>query len=224
MDGSRSDDADSLTRLQRVWNGLLFAKNDLELVGLQFRLPQGFAAAVMPVTATAITTDTHGLTAGEVEIPTGDLRIPGYRAKPAGSTAFPVVWWCKEIFWHPRTSRTAGVWRRMGISRWRLISMHARARLRISKSPGDFRGWFRILSPTPGDGISTRQWVGGERRGRYQPSGCNRLLLGGRIVWLYAAYSSQLKAGAAWYGRLAGPTSEKQPKNPIDIVNDLKAR
>ncbi len=45
---------------------------------------------------------------------------------------------------------------------------------------------------------------------------------GGRIVWLYAAHSSQLKAGAAWYGRLAGPTSEKQPKNAVDIVRDLK--
>ncbi|HCC59139.1 MAG TPA: carboxymethylenebutenolidase, partial [Solibacterales bacterium] len=25
---------------------------------------------------------------------------------------------------------------------------------------------------------------------------------GGRIVWLYAAHSSQLKAGVAWYGRI----------------------
>ena len=46
---------------------------------------------------------------------------------------------------------------------------------------------------------------------------------GGRIVWLYAAHSRKLKAGAAWYGRLAGPTSELQPKNPVDIAGDLKA-
>ncbi len=46
---------------------------------------------------------------------------------------------------------------------------------------------------------------------------------GGRIVWLYAAHSANLKAGAAWYGRLAGPTTELQPKNPVDIAKDLKA-
>jgi carboxymethylenebutenolidase len=46
---------------------------------------------------------------------------------------------------------------------------------------------------------------------------------GGRIVWLYAAHNPKLKAGAAWYGRLAGPTSELQPKNPVDIAKDLKA-
>jgi carboxymethylenebutenolidase len=42
-------------------------------------------------------------------------------------------------------------------------------------------------------------------------------------VWLYAAHNPALKAGAAWYGRLAGPTSELQPKNPVDIAHDLKA-
>jgi carboxymethylenebutenolidase len=42
-------------------------------------------------------------------------------------------------------------------------------------------------------------------------------------VWLYAAQSAKLKAGAAWYGRLAGPTTGLQPKNPVDIARDLKA-
>src|SRR5580658_9182723 len=62
------------------------------------RLPQGFAAAVMPVTAATITTDTNGLTAGEVEIPAGDLRIPAYRAKPASGASFPTILVVQEIF------------------------------------------------------------------------------------------------------------------------------
>ncbi len=37
---------------------------------------------------------------------------------------------------------------------------------------------------------------------------------GGRIVWLYAAHSKQLKAGVAWYGRLVGDPSELLPKHP----------
>jgi carboxymethylenebutenolidase len=50
---------------------------------------------------------------------------------------------------------------------------------------------------------------------------------GGRIVWLYAAHNPNLKAGVAWYGRLAPPPPERanplQPKHPLEIAKDLKA-
>ncbi len=46
---------------------------------------------------------------------------------------------------------------------------------------------------------------------------------GGRITWLYAAHNSKLKAGVAWYGRLVGDPTGLQPKNPIDLVPELKA-
>jgi len=46
---------------------------------------------------------------------------------------------------------------------------------------------------------------------------------GGRIVWLYAAHNPELKAGVAWYGRVEGPGTELQPKNPIELVKDVKA-
>ena len=44
---------------------------------------------------------------------------------------------------------------------------------------------------------------------------------GGRIVWLYAAHNAAVKAGVAWYGPLVRDGTPLQPKNPIDIVNDL---
>jgi carboxymethylenebutenolidase len=46
---------------------------------------------------------------------------------------------------------------------------------------------------------------------------------GGRITWLYAAHSPTLKAGVAWYGRLAGQSTELQPSYPIDLVDALEA-
>ncbi|MGH9672663.1 MAG: dienelactone hydrolase family protein, partial [Bryobacteraceae bacterium] len=44
-----------------------------------------------------------------------------------------------------------------------------------------------------------------------------------RITWLYAAHSTRVKAGGAWYGRLVGQASENTPKHPVDIAADLKA-
>jgi carboxymethylenebutenolidase len=46
---------------------------------------------------------------------------------------------------------------------------------------------------------------------------------GGRIVWLYAAHNPKLKAGAAWYGRLAGQADDLHPKNPLDVAGSVKA-
>jgi carboxymethylenebutenolidase len=46
---------------------------------------------------------------------------------------------------------------------------------------------------------------------------------GGRIVWLYAAHNPNLKAGVAWYGRVEGAGTELQPKNPIELVGQMKA-
>src|SRR6185312_1247307 len=61
-------------------------------------LTAGFALAVQPVSAETITTDSNGLTAGEVKIPVTDGEIPGYRAMPAKGGPFPTVVVIQEIF------------------------------------------------------------------------------------------------------------------------------
>src|SRR4029434_381184 len=61
-------------------------------------LTAGFALAVQPVTAETITTDSTGLTAGEVKIPVADGEIPAYRAMPASGGPFPVALVVQEIF------------------------------------------------------------------------------------------------------------------------------
>ena len=58
----------------------------------------GFAAAVLPVTAQTIKTDSEGLTVGEVTIPVGDFKMPAYSARPAGKTGLPVILVVSEIF------------------------------------------------------------------------------------------------------------------------------
>ena len=44
---------------------------------------------------------------------------------------------------------------------------------------------------------------------------------GGRITWLYDAHSPAVKAGVAWYGRLAGETNALQSAYPVDIAGQL---
>src|SRR5262249_54765115 len=62
-------------------------------------LSSGFAAAVAPVMAqTMITTDTQGLTAGEVKIPAKGGDMPAYRAMPAGKSGLATILVVQEIF------------------------------------------------------------------------------------------------------------------------------
>ena len=45
---------------------------------------------------------------------------------------------------------------------------------------------------------------------------------GGRITWLYAAIG-KVRAGVAWYGRLAGKPGELTPRHPIDVAAGMQA-
>jgi carboxymethylenebutenolidase len=54
-------------------------------------LISGFTLATERVEAQALHTDTAGIEAGEVQIPTTDGKLPAYYAKPAGKGPFPVI-------------------------------------------------------------------------------------------------------------------------------------
>jgi carboxymethylenebutenolidase len=66
-------------------------------------------------------------------------------------------------------------------------------------------------------------WAQKSGEGDPKRTGITGFCWGGRIVWLYAAHSSALKAGVAWYGRIDGERTPLQPKYPIDVAADLKA-
>ncbi|HQR49781.1 MAG TPA: dienelactone hydrolase family protein [Steroidobacteraceae bacterium] len=191
-------------------------------------LAAGFAAAVRPVRAdTVITTDTQGLTAGEIKIPVADGEIPAYRARPAAGAKLPVVLVVQEIFGVHEHIRD--LCRRFAKEGYLAIAPELYAR---QGDPSQYTDWKQlyadIVMKVPdaqvmSDLDAAVAWAGKSGEGDPGRVGITGFCWGGRIVWLYAAHSVALKAGVAWYGRLTGEATPLQPKYPLDLAAELKA-
>lgn len=189
-------------------------------------LAAGFALAVQPVSAQTLTTSAEGLTAGEVKIPTGDIEIPGYRAMPASGGPFPVVLVVQEIF--GVHEHIKDVCRRFAKLGYFAIAPELYARQGDVSNLKSFDEIRAIVAKVPdaqvmSDLDATVEFAKESGKGDIARLGITGFCWGGRIVWLYAAHSKQLKAGVAWYGRLVGDKSELFPQHPIDVAASLQA-
>lgn len=61
------------------------------------------------------------------------------------------------------------------------------------------------------------------RKGSNKKVGIVGFCYGGRVSMIYAGYSPELNAAVAYYGRISGQKSEKQPAHAIDLVEKMKA-
>ena len=188
-------------------------------------LGAGFALAVQPVAAqTAITTDSTGLTAGEIQVPTADGKMPAYRAQPAQGSNFPVILVVQEIFGvHEYIKDTC---RRLAKLGYQAIAPELYAR------QGDPRQYTeipeilsKVVSKVPDSQVmadldATVAWAQANG-GDTTRLGITGFCWGGRITWLYAAHNPKVKAGVAWYGRLTSPASEMTPRHPLDVADKL---
>ncbi|MDR3637555.1 MAG: dienelactone hydrolase family protein [Isosphaeraceae bacterium] len=190
-------------------------------------LAAGFALAVQPVSAETITTDTKGLEAGEVKIPVPDGEIPGYRAMPDQGGPFPVVLVVQEIF--GVHEHIKDLCRRLAKLGYFAVAPALYARQGDVARIDDIQEIIRaVVSKVPDSQVlsdldATVAWAKQTGKADTAKLATTGFCWGGRIVWLYAAHNPNLKAGAAWYGRLASAPDALHPKNPIDLVGDLKA-
>jgi carboxymethylenebutenolidase len=215
---------DGLTRsLQGLLPKTDFSRRDFVMT----TLTTGFALGVQPVCAqTVITTDSNGLEAGAVKIPVAGGELPAYRAMPASGGPFPVVLVNAEIC--GVHEHIQDVCRRLAKVGYMAVAPDVYARLGdISKAPDvqtalrDFVGKTSMAQEL-GDLDATSAWAKGTGKADAAKLAVTGFCRGGRTTWLYAAHNPGLKAAVAWYGPLAFPTGELQPKNPIDVVADLK--
>ena len=192
------------------------------------KLAAGFAMAVCPITAETITTDTNGLDAGEMKIPTADGgEMPGYRAMPSKGKSFPVVLVVEEIF--GVHEHIKDLCRRLAKSGYLAIAPELFARQGdVSKIENIQEIVSKVVSKVADSQVmsdldSTVTWAEKTGKGDTKRLAITGFCWGGRVVWLYAAHSTKLKAGAAWYGQIIGQVNEFRPKTVLELAPELKA-
>jgi carboxymethylenebutenolidase len=189
-------------------------------------LATGFALAVQPVSAQTITTDTQGLTAGEVKIPTKDGGIPAYRAMPATGKSFPVILVVQEIF--GVHEHIKDVTRRFAKAGYMAIAPELYYRQGdVSQLKDNKEIFAKVVSKVPDSQVMSDldaavAWAA-KNGGNVDKLGITGFCWGGRITWLYVAHNPNVDAGVAWYGRLVGDKTEMTPQHPIDLVDRINA-
>jgi carboxymethylenebutenolidase len=193
----------------------------------------GYALAAQPVSAETIVTDTAGLIAGAISISAGDGMIPGYRARPQGDSASPVVLVVHEIFGLHEYIRD--VCRRLAKQGYLAIAPDLFQRqgdvTKIKKIPEIID---QVVSHVPdaqvlSDLDASVDWARESGEGDTGRLAITGFCWGGRFVWVYAAHSEKVRAGGAWYGRLAatGPGVLTEigvgRTYPLDITDQLNA-
>jgi carboxymethylenebutenolidase len=194
---------------------------------LRVALGVGYAAAAMPIMAqTAIKTSSEGLSTGEGIYDVEGFSVPFYYAAPAGKKNLPVILVIQEIFGvHAYIADTC---RRFAKAGFLAIAPELYARQGDPSKYSDMAKLMaEVVSKVPdaqvmGDLDGAVRWAG-ENGGNLKKVGITGFCWGGRITWLYAEQSKNIKAAVAWYGRLVGTASDLAPKNPLDLAAELKA-
>ena len=186
----------------------------------------GFAAAVLPVTAqTLISTETTGLTAGEVTIAIGDFKLPAYRAMPAGKSRLPVVLVVSEIF--GVHEHIADVARRLARQGYFAIAPELFER---HGDPGSYGELGKLMDEVVSQAADAQvmadldacvAWAAAQGADTAK-LGITGFCWGGRVTWMYAAHNPALKAGVAWYGPVARAYA-RGDKTALEVAPRIRA-
>ena len=186
----------------------------------------GYTLAAGPVRAEVIKTDSNGLTVGDAKIKLPDGEMPVYFARPAGVANPPVVLVAMEIFGLHEYIKD--VTRRLAKLGAFAIApdYYFRKGVDLTKIT-DIPQLLPIVNAKPdaellADLDATVAWAKSQG-GDATRLGIVGFCRGGRNVWEYAAHSTALKAGVAFYGPPVDPPNPLWPKSPTQLAPDMKA-
>jgi carboxymethylenebutenolidase len=209
----------TLTRAEGSWVGDL----DLTRRSIALALAGGYAVAAFSADADPIHTDTEGLVAGEVQIPSTDRAIPGYLARPAKAGKHPVILVNSEIFGVHEWVKD--ICRRLAKAGYVALAPDLFVRAGDPSKTEDMQAVMKIVRATPeaqvlGDTRASLKYLGGQPFADMKRLGVTGFCWGGGAVWRDAETFPDFKAGVAWYGPLKpGPYPRTAP---LDDVKDLK--
>jgi len=189
-------------------------------------LTTGYALAASPVQDNIIKTDTTGLTAGAIQIPTPNGKIPGYYAHPAKPGRHPVVVVIHEAF--GVHEHIQDVCRRYAKAGYLAIAPELFVRQGdVTKHTEVATIFNEVISKVPDDQVNadldaTIDYARKSLQGHKTLAGAVGYCWGGRAVWEYAYHNPKLTAGLAYYGRVEGMVSDERPLDPIDFGSELK--
>ena len=171
--------------------------------------------------------DTANLHASDVQIPTSDGTIPAYCARPEGDAKFPVILVIQEIF--GVNAHMKDVCRRFAKLGYMAIAPEMYARQGdVSKMTDHQEIIAKVVSKVPDTQVNSDldaavAWAENEGHGDTGRLGIAGFCWGGRVVWLYAAHTDRLKAGAAFYGQIQGMVNEYRTRTALEVAGELKA-
>jgi carboxymethylenebutenolidase len=168
-----------------------------------------------------ITTDATGLTAGDVKI--GEM--PAYRAMPDGKGPFPLVLVVEEVF--GVHEHIKDLCRRLAKAGYVAVAPELYARQGDVSKTKDIQEIIKVVSTVPDEQVmkdldAAVAWAKATSKVDGNKVAITGFCWGGRIVWLYAA-RAEIKAGAAWYGRISNAVNANQTKTALDVAAKLKA-
>lgn len=191
-----------------------------------------YAPAAMSQEATPIQTSSDGLDAGDITYPAPDgFQLPAYVARPSGAGPFPVIIVASEIFGVHEYIRD--VCRRLAREGYVAIAPAFFVREADPAPLSDFQQIIAIVNKATyeqvmGDIAGGLAWAKAQPFADTGRVGITGFCWGGKVVWQAAArFGQEIKAGVAWYGRLA-PAANATPEQieagkpwPIDVVGEL---
>ena len=187
-------------------------------------LASGFALAAGPASAEAIVTDTNGLDAGEVKVPTADGEMPAYRAMPDKPGPFATVLVIQEVFGVHEWIKD--MCRRLAKAGYYAIAPELYARQGDPSKYTDIPALIsEIVVKVPTDQVmsyldATVVYAKSTRKADTAKLGVTGFCWGGFATWMYAAHQPALKAAVPFYGPTRKIT-DLTPQNPEDIAGDV---
>jgi carboxymethylenebutenolidase len=184
----------------------------------------GFAVTAAPVLSQAIHTSTDGLEAGDIEVAGRFGSFPAYYAVPKGKGKRPVILVVPEIW--GLHEHIKDVCRRLAHKGYFAIANEPYSRIgqlwKLTDIKEVLAGANKLTDEQAFiDNDGTVDWAMKHKlaNGKLGITGFCR---GGRMVWMYSAYSPRVKAGVAFYGPFL-PTPPAMPLGVLDIADQLKA-